>query len=88
MTIYKLKEVLNKMKPKTLQRQTEISKTCRDISHISIDDQIINFTELLTCLGNANTFEFLLDQIPKDFCILMTFSNNFHLSEYNLKSCS
>ena len=70
MTIYKLKEVLNKMKPKTLQRQAEISKTCRAISHISIDDQIINFTELLTCLGNANTSEFVLDQIPKDFLYL------------------
>ena len=69
MTIYKLKEVLNKMKPKTLQRQAEISKTCRALSHISIDDQIINFTELLTCLGNANTSEFVLDRIPKD-CIL------------------
>ena len=70
MTIYKLKEVLNKKKPKTLERQAEISKTCRAISHISIDDQIINFTELLTCLGNANTSEFVLNQTPKDFLYL------------------
>ena len=46
---------MNKMKAKTLQRQAEISKTCRAISHMSIDKQITDFTELLTCLGNANT---------------------------------
>ena len=51
-------------------RQAEISKPCRSISHMSIDNQITNFTELLTCLGNANTSEFVLDQIPKDFLYL------------------
>ena len=61
---------MNKMKAKTLQRQAEISKTCRAISHMSIDKQINDLTELLTCLGNANTSEFVLDNIPKDFLYL------------------
>ena len=61
---------LYEMKAKTLQRQAEISKTCRAISHMSIDKQITDFTELLTCLGNANTSEFVLDQIPKDYLYL------------------
>ena len=61
---------MNKMKAKTLQRQAEITKTCRAISHMSIEDQITNFTEILTCLGNANTSEFVLDRIPKDYLYL------------------
>ena len=61
---------MNKVKPKTLRRPAEISKNSRAISHMSIDDQITNFTELLTCLGNANTSEFVLDRIPKDFLYL------------------
>ena len=61
---------MNKVKPKTLTRQSEIRKTCRGISHMSIDDQIGKISELLTCLGNANTAQFVLDRIPNDYLYL------------------
>jgi len=65
MTIYKLKDLLdsqyetkmNKVKPKTLTRQAEISKTCRSISHMNTDDLITDLFEFLTFLGNANAFQ-------------------------------
>ena len=61
---------MNKVKAKTLQRQAEIRKTCRAISHMSIDDEITDLSELLTCLGNANTSEFVLERIPNDYLYL------------------
>ena len=61
---------MNKMKLKTLTRQAEISKTCRAISHLTVDAQIADFSEFLTCLGNANTSEFVLDRIPNDYLYL------------------
>ena len=39
-------------------------------SHMSIDDQIGKISELLTCLGNANTAQFVLDRIPNDYLYL------------------
>ena len=78
MTIYKLNDLLdsqyetkmNKVKPKTLTRQAEISTTCRSMSHMNTDDLITDLSEFLTCLGNANTSEFVLDKIPNDFLYL------------------
>ena len=61
---------MNPVKPKTLKRQGEISKTCRSISHLSIDAEISMMPELLTCLGNANTSDDVLDVIPDDFLYL------------------
>ena len=61
---------MNKVKAKTLTRQAEISSTCRSISHMNTDDLITDFSEFLTCLGNANTSEFALDRISNDFLYL------------------
>ena len=64
------KTKMNKMQAKTMTRQAEISNTCRGISHMTIDDQIASLSELLTCLGNANTSQFVLDRIPNDYLYL------------------
>ena len=37
---------------------------------MTIDDQIASLSELLTCLGNANTSQFVLDRIPNDYLYL------------------
>ena len=60
---------MKKVKPKTLTRQVEISTTCRSISHMNTDDLITDLSEFLTCLGNANTSEFVLDRISNDFFV-------------------
>ena len=79
MTIYKLKEVLDSQ-----YNRSDVKRHHRSVLfliqntvtgniehwHMSINKQITDFTELLTCLGNANTSEFVLDQIPKDYLYL------------------
>ena len=81
MTIYKLKEILDSQYNRTdVKRQ----KTCRAISHMSIDDEITDLSELLTCLGNANTSEFVLDRIPNDYLYLNDIFEWVSFTEYKL----
>ena len=56
---------MNPVKPQTLARQAEISRVCRSISHVSIEQEIAELPEFLKALGTANA-EHVLDKIPDD----------------------
>ena len=65
---------MNKMKLKTLTRQAEISKTCRTISHLTVDAQIAHFSEFLTCLSNANMSQICLGNANESIILLFLFT--------------
>ena len=61
---------MTKVRPKTLQRQAQIQKIIRAISHMTLEEEIAALPQILTDLGFANASEFTLKQIPDDYLYL------------------
>ena len=61
---------MSRMKAKTLDRQAEIRKIIRAISHMDFQSEIACLPTIMNDLGFANPSEFTLEHIPQDFLYL------------------